>query len=106
LEENPSVRREEEETAMSMIRKYLWDWEADTYYEGLREYQERERGGRCEAEIRCVVPRSPERSESGSESEKERMELQNYLTITTPDAMNAIPDRSTPYTLAIGSRQY
>jgi hypothetical protein len=33
------------------------------------------------------------------------MELQNYLTITTPDAMNAIPDQSTPYPLAIGSRQ-
>jgi hypothetical protein len=32
------------------------------------------------------------------------MELQNYLTITTPDAMNAISDQSTPYPLAIGSR--
>jgi hypothetical protein len=32
------------------------------------------------------------------------MELQNYLTITTPDAMNAIPDQSAPYPLAIGSR--
>jgi hypothetical protein len=33
------------------------------------------------------------------------MELQNYLTITTPDAMNAIPNQSTPYPLAIRSRQ-
>jgi hypothetical protein len=32
------------------------------------------------------------------------MELQNYQTITTPDAMNAIPDQSTPYPLAIGSQ--
>jgi hypothetical protein len=45
-----------------------------------------------------------ERSESGSDLEKGRIELQNYLTITTPDAMNAIPDQSTPHPLAIGSR--
>jgi hypothetical protein len=32
------------------------------------------------------------------------MELQNYLTITTPDALNAIPDQLTPYPLAMGSR--
>jgi hypothetical protein len=32
------------------------------------------------------------------------MELQNYLTITTPDAMNAMSDQSTPHPLVIGSR--
>jgi hypothetical protein len=60
---------------------------------------------RLKFDVLLTVPR--ERSESGSESEKERKEPQNYyLTITTPDAMNAIPDQSTPYPLAIGSRHH
>jgi hypothetical protein len=41
--------------------------------------------------IATLLTQMRERSESGSESEKERMELQNYLTIATPGAVSAIP---------------